>query len=220
MRVAGRPSWRFAFGNGQASDLHAALYARDAAGLDVPAAPDVPPRLAADWLAGDASPRPTAVTAAGRASAAGQWLPWWRALLAVKVSIVDSRPPANGDMAATLAWAKLLHSSAVFDPPEFAALAATRELRAVITATYAAWPQVPDRSGSFDYGLIRSTAEQIAAEFGVPIEAMDARAHVLDVRGSWWHVVGPGCVLCSPGATSDPAVAAQLLGAVFASRLR
>lgn len=219
MQVAGRPSWRFGYGNGQASDLHAALFARDVAGLVLPPAPEVPPPLAREWLAARALPG-LPLPVAALANAAGQWLAWWGQLLAVKVSLVGSRPPAGADMAATMAWAESLATSAVFDPPEFESLAAAPELRTVVGATYASWPRVADRSGAFDYRLIRGIAEQTAADFGVPIDAIDARAHVLDVQGSWWHVAGPGCVLCSPAATTDPAVAARLLGAVFASRLR
>jgi hypothetical protein len=54
----------------------------------------------------------------------------------------------------------------------------------------------------------------------VPFDAIEGRAHVLDVQGLWRHLAGPGCVLCSPEATTDLAAAAELLRAVFASRLR
>jgi hypothetical protein len=221
MHVVGRPSWRFASGNGQCSDLHAALFARDAAGLGVPPSAEVPPRLAAEWLAGPLPPGLAAQSADTMAAAAGQWLTWWRQLLAVKVRLVDSEPPPGADMATRLAWAESLYLSEEFDPPDFGSLAGAPELRAVVTATQGAWPPRPtDRSDSFDYRLIRGIAERTAADFGVPIDAIDARAHVLDVQGVWWHVAGPGCVLCSPAATSDSAVAAELLSAVFTSRLR
>ncbi len=221
MRVAGRPSWRFGSGNGQCSDLHTALFARDAAGLGVPPWPGVPPPLNGEWLTGASPPGLAALTGATLAAAAGQWSAWWRQLLASKVSLVDSRPPPGADMAATLAWTNSLYLSEVFDPPDFGSLAATPELRAVVAATHGAWPRRrEDRSGSFDYSLIRGIAERTAADLGVPVDAMDARAHVLDVQGVWWHVAGPGCVLCSPAATTDPAAAAELLSAVFASRPR
>ncbi|MGH3301363.1 MAG: hypothetical protein ACRDOK_06665 [Streptosporangiaceae bacterium] len=219
MQVAGRPSWRFGYGNGQCSDLHEALFARDSAGLVVLPSPDVPPPLAAEWLAGELPPGLVMLTPAELAAAADQWLTWWRQLLAVKVSLVDSRPGPGADMAATLSWAESLYRSAAFDPPEFDSLVSMPELQAVVRATQPSHPRVPDRSGSFDYQLICGIAEQTAADFGTPIDAIDGTAHVLDVQGSWWHVAGPGCVLCSPAATADPAIAAQLLRAVFASRL-
>jgi hypothetical protein len=215
MQVAGRPSWRFEHGNGQCSHLRAALFVRDLAGLVVPPSIDVPPPLAAEWLAGQLPPGP-ALTPADLAAAAAQWLEWWRALLASTVA--EARPPYGADMAEVLAWLSNRHA-AVFDPPEFGSLATMPELRAVARATRQIHPRVPDRPGSLDYHLIRSVAEQTAADFGVPIDAIDGTVHVLDVQGSWWHVVGPGCVLCSPAATTDAATAAQLLRAVFASRL-
>ncbi len=221
MHVVGRPSWRFASGNGQSSDLHDALFTRDAAGLGVPPATDVPPPLAAEWLAGELPPGLAALSVASREAAASQWLTWWRQLLAAKVGLAGSGPPQGADLAAIQAWAESLSRSEVFDPPEFGSLAAMPELRAAAAATYGVRPsRLTDRSGSFDYQLIRGIAERTAADFGVPIDAVDARAHVLDVQGVWWHMAGPGCVLCSPAATTDPAAAAELLGAVFTSRLR
>lgn len=220
MQVAGRPSWRFAYGNGQASDLHEALFARDAAGLIVPQLADVPPPLAAEWLAAVSSARLAEIAEGTRALAAVQWLTWWRKLIANKVRLVDSRPPPGDDMTATLAWAESLYESAVFDPPNFDSLVSAPELRRVVLAARQVRPRgLADRSGSFHQQPVRSIAEQTAEELGAPIEAMDARAHVLDVTGSWWHVAGPGCVLCSPAATADQAVAAQLLRAAFTSRL-
>jgi hypothetical protein len=220
MQVVGRPSWRFGSGNGQCSHLVAALFARDSAGLAVPPSSDVPPSLAAEWLAGAPPSGLAAVTAADLAAAAEQWLQWWRALLAHTVAREGSRPAAGADPTEVVAWL-VSRDAAVFDPPEFGSLATTTELRTVVRATHQAQPRPPrDRAGSFDYQLIRSVAERIAADFGAQIDAIDARAHVLDVQGSWWCVVGPGCVLCSPAATTDPAAAAELLSAVFASRLR
>jgi len=220
MHIAGRPSWRFEHGNGQASDLQDALLSRDLAGLAVPPSPDVPPPLAADWLAGQPPAGLAALTAAELTAAAAQWPGWWRQLLANKVSIGDSRPPPGAGVEAMMAWAKLLCESAVFDPPGFDSLALVPELQALVRATYGTRPRgLADRPGSFHHQLIRSIAEETAEESGAPIDAMDVTAHVLDVRGSWWHVAGPGCVLCSPAATADPGVAEQLLRAAFASRL-
>ena len=221
MYVAGQPSWRFESGNGQASDLHEALFARDAARLVVSPSPDVPPPLAPEWLAGGEPTGLSALTGADLAAAAGQWPAWWRRLLTVKVRLVDRRPAPGADMSARLDWAESLYHSAVFDPPKFDSLASAPELRAVVRATQQALPRRPaSRAGSFDYQLIRSIAEQTAVDAGVPIDAIDGTAHVLDVQGQWWHVAGPGCVLCSPAATTDHAAAAELLATVFASRLR
>jgi hypothetical protein len=219
MHVAGRLSWRFSYGNGNCSHLRAALFARDSAGLAVQPGPDVPPPLAAEWLAGETPRGLAALSAADLAAAAGQWLEWWRALLADTVAAAGSRPSAAADPAEVLAWLANRHAT-VFDPPEFRSLATTPELQNVACAAQQAHPRVPDRPGLFNHQLTRFIAEQAAADFGVSIDAVDATAHVLDVRGSWWHVIGPGCVLCSPAATTDPEVAELVLRAVFASRLR
>ncbi|MBO0835563.1 MAG: hypothetical protein J2P28_08595 [Actinobacteria bacterium] len=219
MQFAGRPSWRFGYGNGNCSHLLAALFARDSARLAIPPAPDVPPSLASEWLAGEPAAALSVLSEADLAAATDQWLAWWRALLVDTVAEAGSRPPADADAAAILAWVGSRHA-AVFDPPDFDSLAAAPELRVVVRATQEAWPRgLPDRPGSFNYQLIRFIAEATAAYYGVSMEAIDATAHVLDVRGSWWHLAGPGCVLCSPGATADMAVAEQMLRAVFASRL-
>jgi hypothetical protein len=262
MRFADRPSWRFGHGDGSVSDLHFSLFVRDAAGLAVPVAPDVPPPLAPSWLADGPPPGLMTVSSAARATAASQWLGWWRRLVADMLDETRSRPPAGGDTAAVMDWlrGRATRQDASFDPPDFVSLASAPELRAAVAASYGARPRggsaatsevdveggpgvgdrVPgrpsdhaaeqarsgprprrgaDRSGSFDYYLVRGIAEQSAADFGVPIDAVDGTAHVLDVQGSWWHVAGPGSVLCSPAATTDPATAAELLRAVFASRL-
>jgi hypothetical protein len=221
MRVAGRLSWRFEYGNGQASDLRDALFARDVAGLEVPPShDDIPPPLVAEWLVGQPPPGLAALTAADLAAAADQWLRWWRLLLTNRVSVDESRPPPGAAVETVMAWAKLLYESAVFDPPDFDSLASAPELQSVVRATHGARPRgLADRSGSFNYQLIRLIAEQTAAEFGVSMDAIDATAHVLDVQGSWWRVIGPGCVLCSPAATTDPEIAEPLLRELFASRL-
>jgi len=57
MQVAGRPSWRFEEGDGGTLDL--ALFARDAARLEVPPATDIPPPLSV------AIDRPLAPASAG-----------------------------------------------------------------------------------------------------------------------------------------------------------
>jgi hypothetical protein len=218
MQVAGRPSWRFE--ENDAGDLHLALFARDAAGLDVPSAPDIPPPLTAaiDQLLAPPS-----------AAAASQWATWWRGLIRFQAGgIGPSRRLGPGDdLQAWLAEMRERHL-AVFDPPGFESLASMPELRAVVRATFAADGRpllrrdpptaVPPRA--FAYGVVRAAAEAAAAEFGVSPGEIDGTAHVLDVQGAWFFLAAPGYALCSSAAAADPQVAAQLLGAVFASRLR
>ncbi len=218
MRIAGRPSWRFA--ENDASGLHAALFARDAGGLAVPAAPDIPPPL---------------LVAIGQKHrecvhpdvAAGQWAGWWRGLVAFEAD--EAQPPHRRAPGQDLrAWLKATaeRHGAVFDPPGFESLASRPDLRAVVCATFADGRRLLSRpprtpaGGWFGYQVVRAAAEAAAAESGVSPGEIDGTVQVLDVRGSWSFLAGPGYALCSPAAAADPEVAAQLLRAVFASRLR
>src|SRR5699024_5482659 len=76
MKLAGSRSWRFA---AEASALaHLALRVRDAAGLQVPQAGDVPPPLAEP-------PQPvTAELDLDPVLAGADWLTWWRELVALE----------------------------------------------------------------------------------------------------------------------------------------
>ena len=116
---------------------------------------------------------------------------------------------------------------AAFDPPGFASLASMPELRVVARATFAAdgrpllrrEPAARVPPGAFDYQAVRAAAESAIAEFGVDPGEIDGTVHVLDVRGAWSYLAAPGYALCSAQAAADPAAAASLLWAVFASRL-
>jgi hypothetical protein len=217
MQVAGRPSWRFEENDG--GDLHQALFIRDAAGLGLSAAPDIPPPL---LMALDRPPR-----GAGRAAAAAdQWVAWWRRLVEFQADEVQPphrRAPAE-DMHGWLR-AKAERHAAVFDPPDFASLASTPELQAVATETFPDAQRLPRHEprippGAFDYQVVRAAAEAAGHEFGVSPDEIDGAVQVLDVQGAWSFLAGPGYALCSSAVAADPQAAAQLLRAVFASRLR
>ena len=113
----------------------------------------------------------------------------------------------------------------IFDPPEFRSLADTPALRSAVVATFddaVAWTNRPGRGGQQEHGLfawrlIRDTAESTAAELGIPVGDLDAVVHVLNVAGSWSHLAGPGCGICSVTMPDDPQAARLLLHDVFAS---
>jgi len=217
MQLAGRPSWRFE--ENDAGDLHLALFVRDAAALEVPPAADIPPPLS---VATDHRLAPPS------AAAAAQWATWWRGLIRFEAGeAVPSRRlgPAD-DVSAWLEAMRERHVAA-FDPPGFASLASMPELRVVARATFAAdgrpllrrEPAARVPPGAFDYQAVRAAAESAIAEFGVDPGLIDGTVHVLDVRGAWSYLAAPGYALCSAQAAADPAAAASLLRAVFASRL-
>ena len=216
MQIAGRPSWRFAEKNG--GDLHLALLARDAARLEVPPAPDIPPPLSAaiDGLSMTPS-----------AAAAGQWVTWWRGL--VQFQVGEAAPsrrlgPAD-DVNAWLGAMRERHM-AVFDPPEFESLAPMPGLRAVASSMFADDGRLLRREPparipptALAYGIVRAAAESAIAEFGVDPSEIDGTVQFLDVQGAWSYLAGPGYALCSPQLAAVPAAAAALLHEVFASWL-
>lgn len=217
MQLAGRPSWRFE--ENDAGDLHLALFARDAAGLQVPPAPDIPPPLSAAIESLLAQPA---------AAAASQWVTWWRGLVGFQAAEVQP-PHGPGPDRDMHAWMEGMRQrrAAVFDPPGFESLASMPELRAVARATLAPdgrpllrrRPPTGRPPGAFGYRVVRAAAESAIAEFGVGPGEIDGTVHVLDVQGAWSYLAAPGYVLCSTTLAADPAAATALLRTVFASRL-
>jgi hypothetical protein len=217
MQIAGQPSWRF--GEKEGGDLHLALLARDAARLEVPPAPDIPPPLsvAIDGLSMTPS-----------AAAAGQWVTWWRGLVRFHAGeAAPSRKLGPGDDLNAWLGAMRERHMAVFDPPRFESLASMPELRAVAGAMFAGDGRLLLRldeptgmpPAAFDYQVVRAAAEDAMEEFGVAPGEIDGAVQFLDVQGAWSHLAAPGYALCSAQLASDPAAAAALLREVFASRL-
>jgi len=217
MRYAGFPSWRFM--EDEAQFLHLALFARDAAGLAVERADDIPPHLA-----GELPGQPGVLTEAEREAAAGQWVIWWRRLLAqaVREALRGNDPDGDQD---PIAWVQAVYAGRpeVFDPPRFGSLADLPQLQPVAAAMYAHadrwWSTrertVPQAGGAFAWRLVRDAAEDAAAELGIPIGDVTAAAYVLDVESSWSYLAAPGCALCSVAVATDPSAARQLLHDVF-----
>ena len=115
----------------------------------------------------------------------------------------------------------------VFDSPEFESLAGMAALRSAVVSTFAdaiKWSNSPPRNGSgepeqgmFAWSEVRSAAESVAADRGIPMGDLDAVVLVLDVQGLWSHLAGPGCALCSAAVSASPKAAPPLLRDLFIS---
>jgi len=217
MQIAGRTSWRLSEQDG--GDLYLALLARDAGGLEVPPTPDMPPPVttAIDRL--PVAPSPVAAV---------QWVTWWRGLVSFQADEASPsrRPGPEDDVHAWLDSMRERHM-AVFDPPRFGSLASMPELRAVASAMFAGDGRLLQRLGeargmapaAFDYQIVRAVAESAIADFGVDPGEIDGTVQFLDVQGAWSYLAAPGYALCSMELAADATAAAQVLRAVFASRL-
>jgi hypothetical protein len=203
----------------EAQFLHLALFMRDATGLAVEPAADLPPHLA-----GEPPGQPEVLTGTERETAARQWVTWWRRLLAqaVREALRGNAPDGDRD---PIAWVRAIYAGReeVFDPPRFGSLADLPQLQAVAGAVYARadlwWNTreraVPQEGGAFAWELVRDAAEDAAAELGSPIGDVTAGVYVLDVEGSWSYLAAPGCALCSVAVAVDPPAARALLHDVF-----
>ncbi len=223
MHRQGTRSWRF--GHGDGSYLHTALFVRDAARLPVAASADIPPRLAVDV------PDYGRVLPSGeRAAAAQQWVVWWHRLVGQAVREArQSVTPLPADTDPDNFKAVIRHKYAgrdeAFDPPDFRSLAALEPLQSAVIATFKlarGWPSYQPGSAEverkrFPWPLVRNTAEDTAADLGIPIGDLTGYADVLEVEGMWSHLAGPGCALCSAAVACDPPAAARLLREVFSS---
>jgi hypothetical protein len=219
MRLAGSSSWRFE--HDDLDILHHAVFVRDAAMLPVAGTAEVPPRL----LRQD-SAIAVGLSEVDRGVAASDWLIWWRRMLdqAVReVRIRRAEDPARDAM--TRLEARVSGRHEVCDPPDFASLRQMPELRAAAVATlpaYRAWRAGTSRPSAsaeepFAWQLVRDAAHEVAAGLGVPIDAMDAVAHVLDVDGLWSFVADAGCGACSVATSINTQAAAELLRELFIS---
>lgn len=219
MRRAGSESWRFAHDIDQT--LHALLYVRDALGLDVAEAIDIPPRLA-----GDVPDRASLLGAEARRDAAQDWPAWWHDAVAAQARTQLEPPGANTE--ARLREAAARHRL-VADPPEWSSLSARPALRHAARDLYveacrwfnpASQPFLPPaRRDVFAWELVRDVAEATAVEHGVSVGVINGCALVLIVEGSWWELVSPGVALCSVAATTNPDSTVAILREVLTSPL-
>jgi hypothetical protein len=217
VELAGTTSWRF---EESARDdlLHVALFVRDAVGLPVVPGSAVPPRLA-----GTVPDHRDLLREDERQDAGRQWASWWTAVLGLED---HSQEPPDADAVRSLGARRERAGS----PPDFAALTDRPSLhRAVVEAWLEAHRWVgqrrldfhgKQREGCFPDRLIRQIAEDVAFDHSVDVGAVRARAVLLDVERSWWHLLAPGTVVCSMAATAEPETAQLVLRQAFESGLR
>ena len=214
--LAGTTSWRFAE-SARDDLLHVALFVRDAVGLPVVSGPAVPPRLA-----GMVPDRRDLLREEELRDAGRQWAGWWAAVLGLEVH--PQEPPGADTLRALGARRERVGS-----PPDFAALTERPALhRAVVETWREAHDWVGQRrldysgeqgQGCFPYLLVRQVAEDVAFDRSVDVGKVQARAVVLDVDGSWWHLLAPGTVVCSGAAAAEPETAQLVLRQAFESGL-
>jgi hypothetical protein len=159
-----------------------------------------------------------------RQEAGRQWAGWWTAVMGLEVrpqQVPDPELPTFPGLRA--------QRERTGSPPDFAALSDRPALhRAVIETSREAhrWVgrrrhAVPaDRQGCFPYRLVRQVAEDVAFDRSVDLGDVRASAVVLDVEGSWWHLLAPGAVACSLAATAEAETAQLVLRRAFESGLR
>jgi len=221
MRRRGSASWQF--GHDLDQSLHLVLYVRDALGLEVDGDPINPPRLADPVVDHHQllDPGPTEAVVS-------QWSSWWHAVVGLQA---PARPGPPSDQTDRRAWHEELAARRrpVFDPPTWSCLDDSPPLQDVVRAvwgegfnwfTSARGPHLPpSRHDVFPWEQVRHGAEHAAAEHGVSPDAINGRAQVLIVEGSWWRLVAPGAALCSIAAAQDADSIATILNAVFGSNL-
>jgi hypothetical protein len=217
VQLAGSASWQFA--ESDRDDLpHVALFIRDAVALPVPPGPLVPPPLTGDVpdLRGLHSPQ-------DRQEAGLQWVDWWASVIG---SVLAEHQAVPGPDLDTTWQALAARRERAGSPPDFAALADRPALHRVVAETFPEAHRWVSRlgfehreqpHGRFAYRLVRQVAEDVAFDRSVNVGDMRASAIVLEVEGSWWHLLAPGTVLCSKAAAAEPSTAQLVLRRAFES---
>lgn len=221
MQLAEGGSWRF--GHSRGVVLHQALFVRDALELPVAHAREVPPHLVLDV------PDLTAALPAERRERAGrEWLRWWRALVALEVGeAADDPGPGRQPSPGRRAAASGERTPDGADLPGTTVLGGAPDLRAAVLAAWAPsrrFAREPDLLARTDpevfrWEVVRDASEQVAAEHGVPVGALDGAAVVLLVDGPWTFAPRPGVVLCSVAQARDPVEAAVIVREAYRGRL-
>ncbi len=221
MQFVGSTSWRFAE-SARDEMPHVALFVRDALGLPVSPAPAVPPPLT-----GSVPDRRGLLSAEEREEAGRQWPGWWAALLGFEVRLQEEPPDPDHPASWAALWAQ---RDRIGSPPDSAALVDRPALRRAVVETSSEahrWAgRLPDvehrgeQGGCFPYRLVRQVAEDVAFDRRVDVGAVRASAVVLEVEGSWWHLLAPGAVVCSRAVTAEPRTAHLVLRQAFESGLR
>lgn len=213
-------------GLGSPQLLHVALYIRAKEGIRISDAPSAPPPLRHV----DATPACRPHVASGDLEA--QWLGWWRWIAEHEARVAAIGRDALFGGAADVARQIADTMERAFDPPEFASLAGSPDLRAIVAARHREafdwWSSLdangPTRVGEsavpvIPYPIIQRAAEVVSAERNVPANGLAADIGVLDVTGPWLHLVAPGYLLCSADVFRNDEAAEGMVRRVFESGL-
>lgn len=208
MHMVGRRSWRLSVGDDEL--LTAALIVRDAVGLVVEA-DDVPPPLA------DAPPSSAVLDGEDLTAVAGDWLGWWRALVAAGVEGRRDEPPRGRKAFEVWARRSAVRHESAGAPPDFAGLGHAPGLRRAAVALFRDAAAHQDRASLHGtlherpWADTRRAVDEVAARRGVDPGVLDGTVIVVPTSGPWWRVAQPGFALASPHADAlDAAVSAAL----------
>jgi hypothetical protein len=211
MRLAGSQSWTF--GHRITQLPHAAIYVRDATGLEPPADSVLPPRLG---VPGDE--RRDVLDEAGRAEAGAQWLRWWRGLVVAEATERGS----VGEV--------IQHSFWPGEDGKIAGLGPGGQwaLEQAVVAAFGdgcSWlhrwrSPVPETAQAcFEWQLVRDVAEDVARRHQVSPGAVRGSVVALRADGNWWAGFGSGVAACSVACAQDPQTARDVLLEAFESGL-
>jgi hypothetical protein len=156
---------------------------------------------------------------------------WWRRLVGYEMAeVLLRRDQDEGKDAWARAQATFERKGRIFDPPEFESLGNMLALRSALATTYsdAIRSNSFDRNGIrkpeqrelFGWPIVSSVAESVCADRNVAPDHLDAAVFVLDVRGLWSHLAGPGRALCSAAVSAHPPTAHALMYDAFSSGLK
>ena len=207
MKLAGSPSWTFRHGIAQLP--HAAVYVRDAAGLQPPPDAVLPPRLGVPE-----HQRRDVLDQRRRAEAGAHWLRWWRGLVTAEATDRGN----GGEIIQHSFWPGDDGTIAGLGPGNQSAL---RQAVAAAFADGCRWrPPVPQTERAcFEWHLVRDVAEEVARRHQVSPSAVRGTAVVLRVEGTWWAGFGSGATACSLACAQDPRTARDILLEAFESGL-
>jgi hypothetical protein len=198
------------------------LFVRDAAVLQVPADPTVPPRLVGKV------PRTIALDSDEQRIAGVQWLGWWRDAVALEV-VGHSHDESEGSRQKDRIRQRIGELEALCDPPLFNVLADRIDLQRAARASvdeFRRWePSTrPDLTAGrpeapLEWALIKQIADDVAFDRSVSPNLVRAKITILPVEGVWWRQMAPGVVFCSTAAAADRGTAQALLRDAFDSQV-
>jgi hypothetical protein len=208
VKLTGSESWTF--GHRITQLPHAAIYVRDAVGLEPPPDPVLPPRMGVP----DDELREI-LDEAGRAQAGADWLRWWRGL--VPAEAAEQGQP--GEVTQHRFWPGDDGRIAGLGPGDQSAL------QHAVVASFddgCHWLhrlRPPVLAQTFEWHLVRDVAEDVARRRRVSLGTVRGAAVVLEVDRNWWASFGSGATACSVACAQDPTTAKNVLLEAFESGL-